>query len=102
MCDVLMYPPSGQDVMEMSSVVEVKGWEDLAGWLDVDEDKIRTKCVAESDQPQCYRRRLVKLYCDSSGKSSQQVAEDMARIYEDKMENKRLAKELRQLTFSEL
>ena len=89
--------------MKISSVIEVKNWEDLAGWLGVDEDGVRTECSSKgSNLAHCYRKRLVGIHCDRSGKSPQQVAEDMARIYEDKMENKRVAMELRLLTFSEL
>ena len=84
-------------------MIEVENWEDLAGWLGVDKNEIETECNRKAiNLAHCYKKRLVRLYCDRTGKSPQQVAEDMAWIYEHRIKNKRVAKELRLLTFSEL
>ena len=89
--------------MEISSLIEEAGdWEALAGWLGVSTGGIKTYCnVMSDDLALCYRIRLVGLYCDRSAKSPQQVAEDVARILENKMKNKKVASQLRLLTFGE-
>ena len=78
---------------------DVEGWEQLAGWLDVSPGEIREVCNRESDWARCYRRRLVEIYCDRTAKPPQQVTEDMAKIFEDRIKNKRVADKLRLLTF---
>ena len=86
-----------------SELMEGVDWEGLAGWLNLKTEEIRTYCNTASNNPaHCYRRKLVQLYCDRTAKSPQQVAEDMARVLEDKMENRIVAKKLRQLDFGEL
>ena len=103
MWSVLFYHHSVKDVMKVSSAIEKVDWDVLAGWLSVYTDGIRTDCNIQSGKPaQCYRRRLVEIYCEHTAKSPQQVAKDMARILENKMENKKVARKLRQLTFGEL
>ena len=92
---------SVQDVMKISDVIEkVVDWNGLAGWLGIDAKKITEDC--KNEPVQCYRRTLVRIYCDRTAKSPQQVAEDMARVLEDEMENRIVAKKLRQLIFGEL
>ena len=89
--------------MKISAVIkEMVGWEDLAGWLAVGEDEIRAYCMRESDLAHCYRRRLVHVYCDRTAKPPHEIAEDIAAISENEMNNKKVANKLRLLIFSEL
>ena len=85
---------------EMKEGVDSEG---LAAWLDIDTGGIRTYCKIESNDPaQCYRKLLVELYCERTAKSPQQVAEDMAWVLKNEMENRIVAKKLRLLNFGEL
>ena len=72
-------------------------WRELAGWLNIEPEGIKSDCSRDGDLAQCCRRKLVEVYCDSTAKSPQQVAEDIAEILEDEMSNKRAANELRML-----
>ena len=100
---------SGVDVEKISSVLlqmEVEDCEDLTGSLGVSIVGIRKYCAMDIKQAQCYRRRLVQLYCDRTAKSPQQVAEDMATVLEDEMEmmenRNKIVEKLRQITFGKL
>ena len=94
-------------MMEISAVLkEVVDWEELAGWLGIgtgDIHEIRSYCNMASDKPShCYRKRLVKVYHESTAKSPREIAEDFAWFLEHKMRNKMIALRLQQLSFSEL
>ena len=85
---------------KISSVLgEVEGWKGLGGWLNVKTEAIESNCLRDSDIFKCCRRQLVKSYCDREGKSAEEVAEDFASTLENRMNNKRVAKSLRKLTF---
>ena len=91
--------------MKISKVIEeVVDWAGLARWLCINPNNIITHCnIIESNVlTSCYRRKLVEIYRDRTAKSPQQVAENMARVLEDEMENKEVASELRELSFGEL
>ena len=89
-----------KNMTKISNVIEdVVNWEKLAGLLNIDSDKVQEDCKME---PSCYRRKLVKKYHDQTDKSPQQVAEDVARVLEDEMENKKVSNKLRKLSFGEL
>ena len=93
--------------MKISQVIEEEeDWDGLARWLGivtVDTNKIRTYCIFMEINvlTLCCRKKLVEIYCYQTDKSPQQVAEDMARVLEDKMENRAVARKLRELTFGE-
>ena len=80
-------------------LMKENGWEDLANWLGLDDEviAINTLCNKDNQPAQCCRKRLVQIYCDHTGKPSQQVAEDMAWVLEKKMKNKNVAGKLRAL-----
>ena len=74
-------------------------WESLAGWLDMDDAlvAINQHCGTQgSAAATCSRSKLVEEYCQKTAKSSVQVATDIATALE-RVGNKRLADELRQL-----
>ena len=79
-------------------LMKVDSWEDLAHWLDIDEvNVIKTDCKRENQLALCCCKKLVQIYCDRTGKPSQQVAEIMAQKLEKKMKNKNVASKLREL-----
>ena len=79
---------------------EVTNWEELAGRLNFDTTHMRTNCATSTEQTRCYRRQLVRTYCDllSSG-DPRQVVTTFATIL-DQMKKKRQAEKLRDLAFS--
>ena len=85
---------------------EVDDWEKLAGWLDLGYGKIneiKTDCLRESDGfAACYRRKLVRAYCDGSRKNSVEVARYIAHILEMEMASKSQADRLRSILFGKL
>ena len=92
--------------MSISSVLmRVEDWEGLAGWLNVDKPviiRIKTDCIRDSGSlADCYRKKLVEHYCESTAQSPLQIARDMARVLENKMSNKKVASQLQHLTFGE-
>ena len=91
---------AGSDVEKIIAVLEeVEDWEGLAGRLDINIITIRNNCGTSTDQARCYRRQLVRTYCDRlpSGDPNK-VATDFALIL-DKMGKKSKAKKLRELSF---
>ena len=86
--------------MSISKELEsVKNWKELASWLDVGSNNIETDCAREDSQAACYRRELVRSYCDKQPYGDPyDVAEDIAKALE-KMDHKRQAKNLRRLQF---
>ena len=90
--------------MQMIATVleEVSDWKSLADWLGINSDTITTNCVPSLiNLGQCYRRELVKTYCDRlpSG-DSYAVAKHMASVLETHMKKRRQAQTLRNLDFS--
>lgn len=85
----------------MQALLGESQWETLAGFLGVGDgvlEGIWTHCGTRgSVSATCYRRQLVRHYCDKKAQACKQIASDMASILEHKMNNNRLAKELRQL-----
>ena len=80
-------------------------WEKLAGWLDLGQgviNKIKTNCRRESDGFACYRRKLVRAYCDETSKNSVEVARYIADILEMEMASKSQADRLRSILFGKL
>ena len=81
-------------------------WKALAGWLDLEPDVIngfKTECQRENDGlAACYRRELVRAYCEKTGKNSAEVAHDIAHILERDMDSKEQADRLRSLFSSKL
>lgn len=65
----------------------------------MDANSIKTNCGTSTDQARCYRRWLVKTYCDRlpSGDPTQ-VATDIALVLDEK-EKKRQGQKLRELSF---
>ena len=90
---------SEKDVATISTVLKkVEDWEGLANWLNVGTIDIKTDCTGESSLAACYRRKLVRRYCDNSSEDPYNVAEDIAKAL-DKMSLKRQAQQLRNLQF---
>lgn len=95
---------TGRDVEKIVEVLEVvEDWEGLAGRLNIDAHAIRTNCGTSIDQAHCYRRRLVRIYCDklTSG-DPRQVAVDIALVLDVQMTKKKQAQKLRKLFNSKL
>ena len=88
--------------MKITSVLmEVAGWEELAGWLNMNDGIVSINSYCKSEPAHCCRRKLVQLYCERTAKSPYQVAEDFARALEDGMKNKKVANKLRKLQYCE-
>lgn len=87
--------------MIAAELKSLSDWEELSGWLVESTVLIKENCLARSSVvAECYRRELVRAYCDMSSVSPQQVAENMADVLDKKMKNRRIAKALRQLHFT--
>ena len=86
--------------MSISKELEsVKDWKELASWLDVGSNNIETDCAREGSQAACYRRELVRSYCDKQPSGDPyKVAEDIAKALEQ-MDKNHQAKNPRQLQF---
>jgi len=95
-----LYFLSEKDVAAISKELEsVENWEGLANWLNVGSTDIKTDCAGESSRAACYRRKLVRCYCDSQfAGDPNSVTEDIAKAL-DKMNLKRQAQQLRNLQF---
>ena len=83
-------------------LTEVRDWEGLANELSVKRgalDEIKTTCRAEAASlAKCYRRELVKWYCDSTGYELGVIVENIAQALEE-LDHKRQAADLRALEF---
>jgi len=91
---------SEKDVAAIPNELEsVENWEGLANWLNVGSNVLKMDCAGERSRPACYRRKLVRYYCDSqvSGDPNN-VTDDIAKAL-DKMNLKRQAQRLRNLQF---
>ena len=87
--------------MIATALEKVSNWEALADWLDINSDTIRQNCATSLDPGQCYRRELVKTYCDRLPSGDPYlVAEHMASVLEIEMKKYRQAQDLRDLHFS--
>ena len=69
----------GRDVQEIVKDLDLENrdWETLAGWLEVNAKLIRENCATSTALGQCYRRELVKTYCDQRGGDPERVKEDI-------------------------
>ena len=94
-CDVF-FPPD-KDVATISRRLgDVQDWEELAGLLNVNSIEIKTDCAQDLCLAKCYRRELVRHYCDSQqSENPKNVAEDIAAELE-KMGNTRQGAQLRE------
>ena len=90
----------GPDVQVISKVLEnVPDWKGLAGWLSISSHPIETDCAQDVAQASCYRRELVRRYCN--GQPSEKpckVAGDIANAL-DQMRHILQAQQLRELKF---
>ena len=71
--------------METISLVltDVTNWERLAGLLNIKVIEIKTNCQEDLAKASCYRRGVVRQYCDSQqSEDSSKVAENIAKILE--------------------
>ena len=76
-------------------LMEVSGWKGLAAELNIEigvQNDIEFKC---RDDAKCYRRSLVRKYCDSTGLPVELVAENISRALEP--DNKRQANMIRNM-----
>ena len=89
-----------QDVALISQELKsVSDWKGLASWLDMESNAIETDCAGEGSKAACYRRKLVRSYCDyQPSEDPYKVVEDIA-VALEKMKHKRQAEKLRQLQF---
>ena len=91
-----------KDVQMIAAALwDVYDFDGLAGWMNIKFGPIRENCASSTALFECYRRSLVRSYCDESGHGPQQVAEDIAAILEKDMKKKRVAQILRQLKFTQ-
>ena len=91
----------GRDVEDISRVLaDVPDWKGLAGSLNIRSNDIETDCALQGvAQASCYRRELVRRYCDRQlSDSPSKVAKDMAEVLEQ-MNHKLQAQQLRNLQF---
>ena len=91
------------DVEDISRVLaDMPDWKELADSLNIRSSDVETNCAQDVSQPSCYRRDLVRRYCDSqqSGDPSK-VAEDIAQSLR-KMKYEPQAQQLRNLGFGKL
>lgn len=97
-----MLPLPEQDVENISRLLaDVTNWKGLAGSLNIRNNDIVTDCTVEQARAACYRRELVRRYCDRQlSDNPSKVAEDIAKALE-LMDHKRQAQKLRELQFSE-
>ena len=66
-------------------------------------NEIKTDCLRESDGlAACYRRKLVRAYCDETSKNSVEVARYIADILEMEMASKSQADRVRSIFFGKL
>ena len=92
---------AGSDVEKIVDVLEeVEDWEGLAGRLNFDTIPIKTNCDTTIWQARCYRRRLVRTYCDLLLSGDPRKAVTKFATILDQMKKKRQAEKLRELTFS--
>lgn len=60
-------------------LMKVTGWKSLANQLEINSDTIETNCLRSSiDIASCYRRELVKTYCDSTALKIEEIVENIA------------------------
>ena len=79
----------------------VADWKGLAGWLNTRSNDIETKCAQEDAQASCYRKELIRRYCDRQlSENPHKVAEDIAEALEH-MDHNLQAQKLRSLEFGE-
>ena len=72
--------------------LENRDWETLAAWLNVssgDINTIKQNCAMIIAIAQCYRRELVKTYCDQRGGDPERVKEDIRHVLESEMGTKK-------------
>ena len=92
---------AGRDAADIAEVLaDVPHWKGLADWLNIRSSDIETDCAQDVAQASCYRRELVRRYCDRQpSESPYKVAEDIAEVLEQ-MGHKRQAQHLTKLEFS--
>ena len=91
---------TGGNVEKIVDILEeVQDWEGLAGRLNIEINSIKTNCGTSTDQARCYRRQLVRTYCDRvpSG-DPRQVATEIAFVLDVKMKKKKQAQKLREMS----
>ena len=93
---MILCPSPGKDVVAISRALEdVKDWEKLAALLNINSIEIMTDCVHDLSLSRCYRRELVRRYCDNQQfDDSRKVAENIAAELE-RMGNALQGKQLR-------
>ena len=91
---------AGRDVEDIAQVLaDVPDWKGLANRLNIRSSDIETKCALDGDPASCYRRELVRRYCDrQESENPSKVAEDVAEALEQ-MNHKLQAQQLRKLEF---
>ena len=92
---------AGRDVVDIAQVLaDVPDWKGLASWLNIRSNDIETDCALQGvAQASCYRRELVRRYCDRQpSESPYKVAEDIAEVLEQ-MGHERQAQRLTKLEF---
>ena len=89
------------DVQTISNILSGVNWEELAGWLNIEQELIQEKCQSKlnGDKYQCYRKTLVEKCCKRFGNPEEvvkKIAQELA-----KMDNNLKAQQLKKLSFGE-
>lgn len=82
---------------------EVAYWEELADWLDINQDIIEENCLfsLSKTRANCYRRELIENYCNTiPSHDPYKAAEDIADKLEKYMGIRNQAQRLRELEFT--
>ena len=82
-------------------LADVRDWKGLAGSLNIRSIDIETNCAQDVARAACYRRELVRRYCDGQQyENPGKVAEDIAEALEQ-MDQAFQAQKLMELQFGE-
>ena len=94
---------TGKDVWDISErLAGVPNWKGLADLMNINSHNIEANCALDIAHAACYRRQLVRSYCDSQPSGNPyKVAEDIAQALE-KMDHQHQAEQLRKLEFGKL
>ena len=84
-------------------LADVRDWKGLANRLSIRSNDIETNCAVDTARAACYRRELVRRYCNkqpSAAGDPYKVAEDIAKALVQ-MDHNHQAEQLRRLQFGE-
>lgn len=96
-CTMIVCSPPGKDLVTISrALADVEDWECLAALLKINIIEIKTDCAQGLNLAMCYRRELVRRYCDrQQSENPREVAREVAEELE-KMGNTLQGAQLRE------